>query len=68
MKIEIIVHTRTVGDPPIKIYYAEIVDRKSESSWEEAFGTKELTEVFLKGARAAFSFVNYNLNIPSIPE
>lgn len=68
MKIEVIVQVDTVGDPPIKIYHIDIVDKESESVWEEIFGTKEQAEVFLKGARAAFSFTNLNLNIPSIPE
>ena len=60
----------TETDPSIKIYQVTIErepDCGSPSVWQETFGSKELTEAFLKGVKSAFSFFDMFPVIPPIP-
>lgn len=56
------------GDPAIPIYKITIRDEAKRSVWEETYGSKELAEAFLKGAKAAFSFTEVGfIEIPALP-
>ena len=64
-EIKINAEIETVGDPKISIYKVTI--EKGNGIWEETYGSKEITEAFLQGLRAAFSFTEVGfISAPSI--
>jgi hypothetical protein len=69
-KIEIEIKAiRVESDPSIVVYETIIHNKEKQATWHETWGSKELTEAFLKGVEAAFALTEVGLiKIPSIPE
>ncbi|MGB2762209.1 MAG: hypothetical protein WBC21_01560 [Minisyncoccales bacterium] len=70
-EIKINIKPVKVGDPEIIVYEISIQregNGEIPSVWPETLGSKELTEAFLTGVKAAFSFTEVGfVEIPAIP-